>query len=267
MSTIIDKTLINMASVTGLSPTAVSSTGKAAGNSATASATETTFKSTLIDEVADLVGKETAAKETNLDAIFEKAAETFGVPVKLLKAMAKAESNFNPNAVSSCGAQGIMQLMPATSAALGVTNPFDPEQNIMGGAKYISDKIKKYDGDITLALAAYQAGSGNVAKYGGVPPFKSTQTYINNIYKYMGEDLSAGTVTTSGTAGTTGSSSQTAASKLLSEATDYIDQDAAMSFYMILAQSGLLDEYLMLKALSAQEDSSSFLNPLLYNYL
>ena len=258
MSTIIDKTLINMASVTGLSPTAVSSTGKAAGNSATASATEATFKSTLIDEVADLVGKETAAKETNLDAIFEKAAETFGVPVKLLKAMAKAESNFNPNAVSSCGAQGIMQLMPATSAALGVTDPFDPEQNIMGGAKYISDKIKKYDGDITLALAAYQAGSGNVAKYGGVPPFKSTQTYINNIYKYMGEDLSAGT---------TGSSSQTAASTLLSEATDYIDQDTTMSFYMILAQSGLLDEYLMLKALSSQEDSSSFLNPLLYNYL
>ncbi|MBR6014775.1 MAG: lytic transglycosylase domain-containing protein [Firmicutes bacterium] len=250
--------MINPISITDRTTTAT-------GTTAITSAADGGFKSTLIDEVADIVSKSTTSKEYDLDAIFEKAAATYDVPVKLLKAMAKAESNFNVNAVSSCGAQGIMQLMPATSAALGVTDPFDPEQNIMGGAKYISDKIKKYDGDIKLALAAYQAGSGNVAKYGGVPPFKSTQTYIKNIYNYMGEDLAAGTVTTSGTVA--GNSVQNAASTLLSEATDYIDQDASMSFYMILAQSGLLDEYLMLKALSAQDNSGDFINPLLFNYL
>ncbi|QIB69633.1 lytic transglycosylase domain-containing protein [Aminipila butyrica] len=125
----------------------------------------------------------------SLEDIFNKAADTYDVPVELLKAMAKAESGFNANAVSKCGAMGIMQLMPATAKALGVVDAYDPEQNIMGGANYISQKLKAYDGDITLALAAYNAGSGNVAKYGGVPPFKETQNYIKKIYGYMGEDL------------------------------------------------------------------------------
>ena len=134
-------------------------------------------------------GKTGITTSAELEAIFKKAADTYDVPEELLKAMAKAESGFNPDAVSKCGAQGIMQLMPATARALGVTDPFDPEQNIMGGAKYISDKIKAYDGDITLALAAYNAGPGNVAKYGGVPPFAETQNYIKKIYGYMGEDI------------------------------------------------------------------------------
>lgn len=133
--------------------------------------------------------KKSTTTNTELDEIFTKAAETYDVPVELLKAMAKAESGFNPNAVSKCGAMGVMQLMPATAKALGVVDPYDPEQNIMGGANYISQKLKAYDGDITLALAAYNAGSGNVAKYGGVPPFKETQNYINKIFGYMGEDI------------------------------------------------------------------------------
>lgn len=126
---------------------------------------------------------------SELEAIFQKAAAAYDIPVELLKAVGKAESNFNPDATSSCGAMGIMQLMPATAKALGVTDAYDPEQNIMGGAKYLSDKLKAYDGDITLALAAYNAGPGNVAKYGGVPPFKETQNYIKKIYGYMGEDI------------------------------------------------------------------------------
>ncbi len=126
---------------------------------------------------------------TELDEIFAKAAETYDVPEELLKAVAKAESGFNPNAVSKCGAMGVMQLMPATAKALGVVDAYDPEQNIMGGANYISQKLKAYDGDITLALAAYNAGSGNVAKYGGVPPFAETQNYIKKILGYMGEDI------------------------------------------------------------------------------
>lgn len=126
---------------------------------------------------------------TTMDDIFQKASDTYGVPVNLLKAMAKQESNFDPNATSHCGAQGVMQLMPATAASLGVTDAYDPEQNIMGGAKYISQLLAKYNGDVSLALAAYNAGSGNVAKYGGIPPFKETQNYVAKVTAYMNETL------------------------------------------------------------------------------
>lgn len=128
----------------------------------------------------------------SMDSIFEEAAQTYGVPLTLLKSVAKAESNFNANAVSSVGAQGVMQLMPATAKSLGVDNPFDARSNIMGGAKYIAEKLNQYDGDIDLALAAYNAGSGNVAKYGGVPPFAETRNYIKKIKEYMGSDLTTG---------------------------------------------------------------------------
>ena len=124
-----------------------------------------------------------------MEAIFREAAEQYDVPVSLLKAIGKAESGFDANAVSSAGAQGVMQLMPATAKGLGVTDPFDARSNIMGGAKYIADKLRQYNGDIELALAAYNAGSGNVAKYGGVPPFKETQNYIRKVKGYMNEDI------------------------------------------------------------------------------
>lgn len=124
-----------------------------------------------------------------MDAIFAEAAELYGVPLNLLKAMGKAESGFDANAVSPVGAQGVMQLMPATAKSLGVEDPFDARSNIMGGAKYISQKLQQYNGDIDLALAAYNAGSGNVAKYGGVPPFAETRNYIARIKGYMNSDL------------------------------------------------------------------------------
>ncbi|HBY71072.1 MAG TPA: lytic transglycosylase domain-containing protein [Lachnospiraceae bacterium] len=138
------------------------------------------------------------AETKSFDDIFEEAANKYNVPVNLLKAIGKAESGFDPKAVSRCGAQGVMQLMPATAASLGVKNAFDPEQNIMGGAKFIAQLLDKYDGNTKLALAAYNAGMGNVAKYGGVPPFKETQNYVVKVMEYMGQNLGAGSVSTAG---------------------------------------------------------------------
>ncbi len=125
-----------------------------------------------------------------MEEIFEAAAKKNNVPLKLLKAMAKAESQFKPHIVSSAGAMGVMQLMPKTAKALGVVNAFDPYENIMGGAKYIGDKLKMYGGDIKLALAAYSAGSGAVKRYGGVPPFKETINHIKKVTNFMAGDLS-----------------------------------------------------------------------------
>ena len=123
----------------------------------------------------------------SLDEIFDAAAEKYNVPTELLKAVGKAESNFNASAVSRCGAQGIMQLMPATAKELGVSDSFDAEQNIMGGAKYIASLLNKYDGDTKLAIAAYNAGSGNVNKYNGIPPFEETQNYVKKVMNYYGQ--------------------------------------------------------------------------------
>lgn len=127
--------------------------------------------------------------EKNLEEIYEEASQTYGVSVDLLKAMTKQESNFNPNATSRSGAQGLMQLMPATAAGLGVTNAYDPYQNIMGGAKYIRKMLDMYDGDLSLALAAYNAGCNNVDKYGGIPPFDETQNYVAKITQYLEEGV------------------------------------------------------------------------------
>ena len=120
------------------------------------------------------------------EAIFDEASRTYGVSKSLLLAVAKQESNFNPNSVSHAGAQGIMQLMPGTAKTLGVKNAFDPYENIMGGAKLLRDNIKSF-GSVPLALAAYNAGPGAVKKYGGVPPYKETQDYVKKIMADLGD--------------------------------------------------------------------------------
>jgi len=131
----------------------------------------------------------------DLDTIFDAAGLRYNIPPNLLKAVAKVESNFRPNITSSKGAMGIMQLMPGTASYLGVTDAYNPEQNIMGGAKYLREQIDRFDGDVSLALAAYNAGWPAVVKHGGIPPFKETQNYVPKVLEYYnGGDISAGVV-------------------------------------------------------------------------
>lgn len=109
------------------------------------------------------------------------AAAQHGVDVGLLTALVEQESRFNPQAVSPVGAQGLTQLMPATARSLGVTNPMDPVQNLNGGAKYLAQMMREFDGNPRLALAAYNAGPGAVRRHGGIPPYRETQNYVSRI--------------------------------------------------------------------------------------
>ena len=126
----------------------------------------------------------------SLDDIFAEVADEYGVNLNLLNAVAKAESDFDTEAVSWCGAQGIMQLMPTTAESLGVEDPFDARQNITGGAKMLAYLLDDYNGNVSLALAAYNAGSGAVSRYGGVPPYNETLRYIDRINDILGGVLS-----------------------------------------------------------------------------
>ena len=151
-------------------------------------ATATSFQAQL--QQASAPAATTAAGgpvDGQFSELINAAAQKHGLDPALLKALIRQESNFDPNAKSPAGAAGLTQLMPGTAAALGVTNPLDPAQAIEGGAKYLAQQLKAFDGDVRKALAAYNAGPGAVQRYGGIPPYAETQNYVRAVMGFADE--------------------------------------------------------------------------------
>lgn len=179
----------------------------------------------------------------SLDDIFAEVADEYGINLNLLKAVAKAESDFDTEAVSWCGAQGIMQLMPTTAESLGVEDPFDARQNITGGAKMLAYLLDDYNGNVSVALAAYNAGSGAVSRYGGVPPYNETLRYIDRINDILGGVLSNDSRTIDGAEATdlsgsaqaentgivVGTTQQTSGTEVMQEDTGTVSDDNNLS--------------------------------------
>jgi soluble lytic murein transglycosylase-like protein len=126
-----------------------------------------------------------AVNPAEYDQLIRTCSDKYGVNASLIKAVIHAESGYNPNAVSHKGASGLMQLMPGTAKSLKVSNSFDPKDNVEGGVKYLRFLLDTFHGDVSLALAAYNAGLSKVAKFGGIPPYAETRTYVNRVLSYM----------------------------------------------------------------------------------
>lgn len=147
----------------------------------TDSAIEMMTKDLNIDSDAEL-------SKNDIDRIVNYYAAKKNVPASLVRSVIKAESDYNVNAMSPKGAMGLMQLMPETAMGLGIENPFDPEQNIKGGVTLLKDLLDNYKGDYRLALAAYNAGKGNVDRAGGVPEFSETKDYVRKVIDFYVSD-------------------------------------------------------------------------------
>ena len=135
----------------------------------------------------DFYSARAGATQSSYANIIETVSDIYGIKSSLIKAVIKAESNFNPYAMSRAGAVGLMQLMPDTAVELGVKNVFDPYDNVNGGVKHLSGLLNRFGGDLSLALAAYNAGETSVKRYGDIPPFKETRQYVKRVLRFFEE--------------------------------------------------------------------------------
>ena len=206
------------AMIASLAPVGAQPATQAASTSPSAFASSLQAATTTAAAPAAATGVATARASTPYDAEITAAAQRNGLDPALLKALVRQESNFNPSATSPAGAMGLTQLMPATAAGLGVSNPSDPAQNLEGGAKYLKQQLDRFGGDVSKALAAYNAGPGAVQKYNGVPPYAETQNYVKNITGYANEYRRQAAGGTSAATATTAASAALSASPLVTAA-------------------------------------------------
>jgi soluble lytic murein transglycosylase-like protein len=129
-------------------------------------------------------GAKDTARYRRYDGLIGEAARLYQLPEPFIRAVVRVESDFNPTVVSRAGAMGLMQLMPKTARSMGVSDPFDARQNILGGARYLRLLANRFKGDLVLTVAAYNAGHGAVEKYKGIPPYKETQRYVRRVLKH-----------------------------------------------------------------------------------
>ena len=168
------------------SPAALANARNAAAEVATYVISRPRGRSTSTDPNYTALSRGYRVSAKELDEAIDQAAEKHNVDANLVRAIIQQESNFNPSAVSHKGAMGLMQLMPGTARQLGVTDPFDPQQNVDAGVRHLKQLLDNYNGDVRLGLAAYNAGEGAVARNNGVPPYRETQDYVKRITERAG---------------------------------------------------------------------------------